>query len=394
MAAVMEAEAGFSPGNRGKDPEFIFEARQELERLISDPDFQCTIRNKKFLAYIAEQFFQGREDGIKAYSIAVDVFERPPSFDPTTDPIVRIEATRLRAALLRYYELRGRGRSIRVELPRGHYIPSFIKTDMVVRSSTEDFPGEYPATEALPSIPQTTPADPELWRLHPSTRTKWVSILAGIVGGTLAAAFFFADFTGGTDVPVVSDKPSVSIDLRSDGGTSDAEAMELRDTLIVALSRFGALRILSPDIVSGALNRHPPLSTETQGRKYHLLLKYEAGPPASSVMWQVIDLQNGETVRSGSEKVATRMSAPSDIEEELVSRLAFRIASARGVINEAEATQEALHPTFGNGCVVRAYQRSTPAMLPRWARYDPVLRRHWRRGQETPMPMRSYPASC
>src|SRR4029453_18214361 len=51
----------------------------------------------------------------------------PCSFDPTTDPIVRIEATRLRASLAQYYESRAEEGSVRIELPRGRYIPVFTK---------------------------------------------------------------------------------------------------------------------------------------------------------------------------------------------------------------------------------------------------------------------------
>lgn len=111
-------------GNNHLDPA---ECRQGLRRLLADPEFQCSERNKRFLEYIAEEMFEGRHNTIKAYAIAVDVFGRPASFDAATDPIVRIEATRLRAALLRYYELRGRDCDIHIDLPKGRYVPSFVR---------------------------------------------------------------------------------------------------------------------------------------------------------------------------------------------------------------------------------------------------------------------------
>ncbi|TIV95695.1 MAG: hypothetical protein E5V77_15495, partial [Mesorhizobium sp.] len=94
------------------------EARQELRKLLADADFHCTERNRNFLSFVAEETFAGRGASIKAYTIAVEVFGRPSSFDPTMDPIVRIEATRLRAALVRYYEHKPAD-AIRVELPKG-----------------------------------------------------------------------------------------------------------------------------------------------------------------------------------------------------------------------------------------------------------------------------------
>lgn len=103
------------------------QAHEELEAILSDPQFQCSERNRKFLRFVSEELFAGRESALKAYSIAVDVFGRPPSFDASTDPIVRIEATRLRAALARYYELYGSDREISIELPKGRYVPVFSR---------------------------------------------------------------------------------------------------------------------------------------------------------------------------------------------------------------------------------------------------------------------------
>ena len=71
-------------------------ARAEAYRIIADPRFRTSSRNRDFLSYIVDALLEGRADRIKAYFIAVDVFGRPESFDPTLDPIVRIEATRLR----------------------------------------------------------------------------------------------------------------------------------------------------------------------------------------------------------------------------------------------------------------------------------------------------------
>ena len=90
------------------------EARTELDRLLSDPQFHSTERNRNFLRFVAREMFEGRAAAVKAYTIAVDVFGRPCSFDPTTDPIVRIEATRLRASLAQYYEARAEEGSVRM----------------------------------------------------------------------------------------------------------------------------------------------------------------------------------------------------------------------------------------------------------------------------------------
>lgn len=107
------------------------EAKAEVERLLADGRFRISVRNRAFLRYLAEASFSGQTSGVKAYTVAIDVFGRPTNFDQNTDPIVRIEATRLRAALERYYDAFGRETSVRIELPRGRYILQFRATTAI-----------------------------------------------------------------------------------------------------------------------------------------------------------------------------------------------------------------------------------------------------------------------
>ena len=84
------------------------EVRQELSTLLGRGDFHASERNRRFLTYIVEETLQGRADRIKAYSIAIGAFDRSDDFDPLTDPIVRIEASRLRRSLEHYYLTAGK----------------------------------------------------------------------------------------------------------------------------------------------------------------------------------------------------------------------------------------------------------------------------------------------
>ena len=88
-------------------------------------DFDATGREHRFLSYVVEETLAGRGDRIKAYSIAVEVFGRDVSFDPQTDPIVRIEAGHLRRALERYYLTAGQADPILITIPKGGYVPTF-----------------------------------------------------------------------------------------------------------------------------------------------------------------------------------------------------------------------------------------------------------------------------
>jgi hypothetical protein len=65
-----------------------------------------------------EKSLAGRAKRIKAYSIAVEVFGRYEGITPD-DPVVRIEAARLRRALERYYLVAGQSDPIRIDIPKG-----------------------------------------------------------------------------------------------------------------------------------------------------------------------------------------------------------------------------------------------------------------------------------
>ena len=108
------------------EKDFSTEAvRAELGRILKSPQFDASERNRGFLTFVVEEALGGRADRIKAYTIATEVFGRELSFDPQLDFIVRIEAGRLRRSLERYYLTDGRDSRLRIEIPRGGYLPVF-----------------------------------------------------------------------------------------------------------------------------------------------------------------------------------------------------------------------------------------------------------------------------
>jgi len=98
--------------------------REHLAQILRSASFAKADRLRTFLRFVVEQTLVGCQAGIKEYSIALEVCGRPPTFDAKTDPIVRVDATRLRARLDAYYRLEGRDDSIRIELPKGSYVPT------------------------------------------------------------------------------------------------------------------------------------------------------------------------------------------------------------------------------------------------------------------------------
>ena len=99
--------------------------RQQLERVLASATFRQVDRLKRFLSFIVLEALAGRGDQLKEYVIGVQVFDKESSFDPRADPIVRVQARRLRARLVRYYREEGGTDALVIELPKGGYAPVF-----------------------------------------------------------------------------------------------------------------------------------------------------------------------------------------------------------------------------------------------------------------------------
>ncbi len=130
--------------------------RAHLTQLLDSPAFAGSARLSSFLRYIVEQTLIGKGDEIKEYSIATEVYGRRSGYDPQSDSIVRVEASRLRKRLAEYYDGPGRGAGIRIELPRGAYRPQIVEAPLAALP-----PSTEPATTTPPTPP---PARPFPWK--------------------------------------------------------------------------------------------------------------------------------------------------------------------------------------------------------------------------------------
>ena len=101
------------------------EVRAALARIAGSDAFRACPQLVAFLRYVVEATLRGGQDRIKGYTIAVEALGRGDDFDPQNDPIVRVEAMRLRRALQRYYADGGRDDAVHIILPLGSYVPVF-----------------------------------------------------------------------------------------------------------------------------------------------------------------------------------------------------------------------------------------------------------------------------
>jgi len=99
--------------------------RRELRAVLASSGFVRAERLRLFLTFVVETALAGQTRSLKEYVIGLEVFGKDESFDPRLDPIVRVEASRLRAKLTRYYDTEGRADPVIIEFSRGSYAPVF-----------------------------------------------------------------------------------------------------------------------------------------------------------------------------------------------------------------------------------------------------------------------------
>ena len=95
--------------------------------MLSSPGFNASPQQIAFLKFVVSETLAGSAKKIKGYTIATEVFGRGPEFDQSIDPVVSIQASRLRRALERYYLTAGKHDPIRIDIPKGTYVPTFIE---------------------------------------------------------------------------------------------------------------------------------------------------------------------------------------------------------------------------------------------------------------------------
>ncbi|RUM95768.1 hypothetical protein EET67_21430 [Pseudaminobacter arsenicus] len=114
------------------------EIRKEVQRILCSAQFNASERNRRFLEYVVEEKLAGRSERIKAYTIATVVFGRGVHFDPQQDPVVRMEARRLRRSLERFYLTEGEHGPVRITVPKGGYVPEFHDSMALAEAGVEN----------------------------------------------------------------------------------------------------------------------------------------------------------------------------------------------------------------------------------------------------------------
>ncbi len=100
-------------------------ARAQIDRLVHSKTFETSEVHRRLLHYLSEKAINGEAARLKEYTIGLEAFGKPPSYDPRQDSIVRLQIGRLRQKLAAYYESEANGDDVRVSLPKGGFRLNF-----------------------------------------------------------------------------------------------------------------------------------------------------------------------------------------------------------------------------------------------------------------------------
>jgi tetratricopeptide (TPR) repeat protein len=325
------------------------EIRTAIDRITVSDVFNRSPQLGSFLRFVVEAALSGKGHRIKAYTIGVEVLRRDTSFDPQIDPIVRVEATRLRRAIERYYAGPGSDDPVIVDLPRGTYVPTFRHRDVPIPVS-----GAASATQSRFS----------------GARVSFVAAIAAIVllafgsglalrqsawsddrggiAGLLPSSLRSADqqLPPGNGMPAIYIEPLRIIGARAEGGLAPRLLLE---KINGAFARFDTVNVVyGPRATVGS-------SAAASKVDYQLSSAVEYRDGHANVQFRLIDVGEGNVVWSRS---FDRLPSAEEgvVEEKIVGTLAEALLQSFGVIR---ARDRAKHLASGAGdpryrCILEA----------------------------------------
>jgi len=335
------------------------EIGEQLERILSSPDFKAPSRRREFLKYIIAEDAAGRVGGLKGYSIAVAVYGRDASFDARLDPLVRIEAGRLRADLDHYYLGAGQDDPLLIEVPKGGNAPKYAWR-VEPRPPHTDAPLLPVQThdELLPDISVAPPApdwNPSVW--------SRLAIVGALAIAALLGALFASQLI---QKPAPTNKiASVAVlpFVVQDGDVQQEYfARGLSQELAKNLFQFAVLSVIPPNSINLEGQADPKAFRRSLGATALIEGSVSRDIENIRVAVRLIDTATGMLLWGQTYKRPLQAGHIAEIEDDIADRVAATIGGISGVL-----TQRAIETSLSKDakslgaldCVLRFYQHQT-----------------------------------
>ena len=326
------------------------DARNQLERVLANPAFMANAQRKALLRHLVEEGLAGRAEKLKGFAVAVAVFDRDGRFDAQTDPVVRLEARRLRRDLDIYYGTAGADDPVRITIPKGAYVPCFEW--QVGKGSVAPSGLETPAeTAAAPSdttngAPLATTAEAaDHARDKPSERGFRHLVIPTLVGialmlGAAVGWLWNQRLNESAETATVDPQEHgatvivLPFEALSTAADDQFLAVGLAQQLISDLMPFAGLKLYS----APASSRQSPSADPTDiGRAlsvaYVVRGSVRSGPTAVRVSVQLVDAKTGEVLWSETYDRPLTPDDLLDVQADLAAQIATRLGPASTTIS-------------------------------------------------------------
>ncbi|TWA84778.1 TolB-like protein [Azospirillum brasilense] len=345
-----------------------------LARVLGSRSLRGSARGRRFLQFIVQEALAGRANRIKAYTIAMDVFDRDASFDPLLDPVVRIQAGRLRRALEHYYLTEGAADPLRIAIPKGGYAPQF---SLVPVTAGADLADEAAGPAPGPTGERRHPPHATLVIGHRIGRPLRCLAVAAIVM-LLAVAALYAGWRGIAPAPskTVAERATApaatqravrgpallvlpfangsgdpALDLVADGITED---------VVAALVRFEDFLVFGAD-TSFRYPSAPALREAVPATRVDYMLKGSVAQTGDyiQVTATLIAAKDHRYLWSDSFRRAVTPARLLDLRHDIAVQVARTLAQSDGVIEREETrlnSQHAPQDLSSYACLLRARQ--------------------------------------
>ncbi len=338
------------------------EIRQQLDRILASVEFHSPQRGRAFLQFIVHETLAGRSEFLKAFTIANIVFGRNVSFDAQNDPVVRIEAGRMRRALERYYLIAGRAERVIITIPKGGYVPTFAYADGFRTDTQPVFDQDSPSKPDL-SITGDSPAplvslSSHFWIRYALPASVTVLAMAALVH--ILLAFVFSPIKGSHPTTSTdTTPPKILVEQFQNGAGSERAsdiAQDLRDEVIGQLVKF-------KDIVVIANSAATTAEAATEAPRYVLQGSVRLEENKFRSLVRLVRKVDGAVIWANNYDGDVRSQGRFQIQEDIAQSVASTVAQPYGAIFQKDGDALAKAQTNGGfdgyACTLAYYSYRT-----------------------------------
>ena len=305
------------------------EARSALERVLANEALRASPQLGAFLRFVVDATLGGRGATLKGYTIGVEALGRDPRFNPQVDPIVRVEATRLRRALERYYAGDGSSDPVAIVLPRGSYVPTFA----------------YRAAASRPAPPPL---------VAPSRAPARALLALLVLGALMALAGLILLPRHGRESLNTPPATSASVETPATNRLPPGNGMPtiyIEPLRVVGTLRPGQIAAGSlTDQIRDAFTRFDTVNVAFEQRRatdaaYRLTGSLDYGETAATLRFELIDTAENKIAWARSFDYPAAASGRGAAEDAIVGALTNSLLASYGVIRARDRARELASPS-------------------------------------------------